>query len=405
MRLGLSIGESLESLTTNKIRSGLTMLGIIIGVASVVAMSSIGTGTQTAITSEIESIGVNLLYVMSGGDSTDPQPLTLKDAEAIADVKKAPSVGVVAPILQGQVEVGVPGESTNTTLTGVTPDFFLVQDAEVSEGQQISSAHMADFASVVLLGTDVAKALFGETSGLVGKKVRIRGQIFKVIGILKEQGGSGFGSNDDRVLVPLSTAQLRLLRRSELDQVDMIYVQARSTEQVTQAMDDVSQILRARHHTMGEDDFEILSTQSFLETASAITGTFTLFLGGIGAISLVVGGIGIMNIMLVTVSERTREIGLRKAVGARRRDIRLQFLIESSLLSLGGGLLGVVLGWIVSRLIGQIAASSDTSLNPVVSLESVLIATLFAAAVGLFFGIYPANRAANLEPVEALRTE
>jgi putative ABC transport system permease protein len=236
--------------------------------------------------------------------------------------------------------------------------------------------------------------------------VRIQGQIFQVIGILKEQGGTGFGNNDDRVLIPLTTAQLRSARRESPDEVDMIYVQAVDSNSVKSAEELVTQILRSRHNTAdGKDDFSILSTQAFLETASAVTGVMTVFLGGIAGVSLLVGGIGIMNIMLVTVTERTREIGLRKAVGARKNDIRLQFLVESSLLSLSGGLIGVLVGWGISILVGKIATSTGTALNPVVQANAVLLATLFSAAVGIFFGIYPANRAANLEPVEALRSE
>jgi putative ABC transport system permease protein len=405
MNLTQSLIEAITSLTANKVRSSLTMLGIIIGVAAVIAMMSIGAGAQNAITSQIESIGVNLLYVAPGGEADNPRPLTLGDAKALADSDRNPAISAVAPIVQGQVTVSVPGETTGTSLTGVTPAFFEVQTTEIAEGIPISQAHEDSTAAVVLLGSDVADALFDTTSGVVGKSVRIQGQIFRVIGVLKAQGGSGFGNQDDRVLVPLSTAQLRLVRRGNPGEVDMIYVQARSSDDVDAATDDVNQTLRARHRTRGEDDFDILSTQSILETASAITGTMTLFLGGIAGVSLLVGGIGIMNIMLVTVTERTREIGLRKAVGARKRDIRLQFLVESSLLSLGGGLIGILTGWGISALIGYLASAADIELNPAVQLNAVLLATLFSAAVGLFFGLYPANRAAGLQPVEALRSE
>lgn len=289
---------------------------------------------------------------------------------------------------------------------GITPEFFDVQTADLSEGTAITAKHMENYASVVILGVDVATELFDATTNLVGKTVRIQGQIFKIIGILKEQGGTGFGNNDDRILIPLSTVQLRLVQRSYKEEVDMIYVQAVDATSVNATIDSVSQILKTRHQTIdGKDDFEIFSTQSFLETMTAVTGTMTLFLGGIAGVSLLVGGIGIMNIMLVTVTERTREIGLRKAVGARKNDIRLQFLVESSLLSLGGGSIGVLLGWGIAILIGRIAEASDTSLTPVVQMSAVLMATIFSAAIGIFFGLYPANRAANLEPVEALRSE
>jgi putative ABC transport system permease protein len=406
MSLVQLIIESFESLSINKARSALTMLGIIIGVAAVIAMMGIGAGARNSITSEINKIGTNLLYVAPGGQASNPQPITLGDAQAISDPRFSDTISRVAPIIQGRVQVSIPGESTNTSITGITPEFFQVQTAEIAEGQSITSAHNESYASVILLGSQAAEDLFNTTTGLVGKTVRIEGQVFKVIGVLKEEGGTGFGSSDDRVLVPLSTAQMRLLRRPEPGQVDMLYVQAVSAETVPAAIDDVTQVLRARHRrSLGEDDFDILSTQSLLDVASQITGIMTAFLGGIAGISLLVGGIGIMNIMLVTVTERTREIGLRKALGARKADIRMQFLVESSVLSLGGGLIGILLGWGIATLIGRLAQATGNTLAPAIELNAVLMATLFSAAVGLFFGIYPANRAARLQPVEALRTE
>jgi putative ABC transport system permease protein len=259
--------------------------------------------------------------------------------------------------------------------------------------------------AVVVLGPDVAEELFGRTIGVLGETVRIEGQPFRVIGVKTPIGGSGFVNPDDEVLVPMTTAQARLLRRSR-DSVDMILVQAISADNVASASEEIATILRTRHRSpVGEDDFTIFTQQDFLETATTITNVLTIFLGGIAAISLLVGGIGIMNIMLVSVTERTREIGLRKAVGARKRDILLQFLTESALLSLIGGVIGIVLGWGLSELVGAIAAASDTRLVPSMGLDAVLLATLFSTAVGLFFGLYPAKRAADLEPVEALRYE
>jgi putative ABC transport system permease protein len=226
------------------------------------------------------------------------------------------------------------------------------------------------------------------------------------MGILASRGGSAFSNEDEIALIPLTTAQTRLLRRSSSDRVDLLLVQAISPETVSAASEEVSQILRNRHRTaIGQDDFTILSQQDFIQTAGTITNVLTIFLGGIAAISLLVGGIGIMNIMLVSVTERTREIGLRKAVGAKRSDILIQFLAESSVLSLVGGIIGILLGWGISLAVGQIAAANDAAINPSLSLDTILLATLFSTAVGLFFGIYPANRAAGLEPVEALRYE
>jgi putative ABC transport system permease protein len=259
---------------------------------------------------------------------------------------------------------------------------------------------------VVVLGPDLADKLFGRKEGVTGETIRIEGQPFRVIGVLTSKGGSGFSNEDDRALVPLTTAQQRLLRRSTIDRVDMIMVQAVSAEAVPLATEEIAQILRTRHRTaIGADDFTIFSQQDFLNTASTITSVLTIFLGGIAAISLLVGGIGIMNIMLVSVTERTREIGLRKALGARRIDILVQFLTESSVLSLLGGLIGIMLGWAISFVVGQIAAANNTPIDPSIGLDVILLATLFSTAVGLFFGLYPANRAASLEPVEALRYE
>jgi putative ABC transport system permease protein len=400
--------EALESLSANKLRSGLTILGIVIGVAAVIAMISIGRGAENTITGSIQGIGTNLLFVFRGGseDVRNPQPLTLGDAEAIADPFQAPNVAGVAPALSGNGKVSFGGESTNTSIEGVTPDYARVRNLGVTEGSFITQEHILGRSSVVLLGTDVADKLFGRTAGLVGETIRIEGQPFRVVGVLESKGGSAFSNEDDRVIVPLTTAQTRLLRRSTRDRVDLILVEAVSAQAVPQASAEVAQILRARHRTaIGADDFTILTQQDFLATAQTITGVLTIFLGGIAAISLLVGGIGIMNIMLVSVTERTREIGLRKALGARRLDILIQFLTESSVLSLVGGIIGIGLGWAISYAVGQFAQANDVSINPAIGIDTILLATLFSTAVGLFFGLYPANRAAGLEPVEALRYE
>jgi putative ABC transport system permease protein len=400
--------EASESLLANKMRSGLTVLGIIIGVAAVISILAIGNGTQQSILGEIQGVGTNLLFVTSGGseDVRNPKPLTLADAEALADPFSAPSIDGVAPVLNGRVELNYAGENKSTTVIGVTPGYATVRNVGLSEGEFISDTDFSGRSAVVLLGTEVAEELFGRKSGLVGEKVRIEGQPFRVIGVLEEKGGSAMGSEDDQILVPMTTAQTRLLRRAAPNEVDVIYVQAVNSDAVPQASLEISQILSSRHRIMiGEEDFSILSQQDFLDLASTITGVLTIFLGGIAAISLLVGGIGIMNIMLVSVIERTREIGLRKALGARRRDILSQFLIESSLLSLLGGFIGILLGWGLSVIVGQIAAGSGTPINPIMSLDAILLAVLFSAAIGIFFGLYPANRASMLEPVEALRYE
>jgi putative ABC transport system permease protein len=400
--------ESLESLNSNKMRSGLTILGIVIGVAAVIAMLAIGNGAQDSITGSISGIGTNLLFVFSGNDQAElrnVRHLTMQDAQALADPFAAPHVLAVAPFVEGNVEITAGGETTTTRLGGITPEYFIVRNFKVAEGEPITEEHLLGRASVVLLGVDVADKLFGRHEGLQGETVRIEGQPFRVIGVMEKKGGSSFGSQDDVVLIPMSTARTRIVRRST-DRVDIILVQATNADDVPLAADEIANILRTRHRTdIGADDFTVFSQEDFLQTASTITGVLTIFLGGIAAISLLVGGIGIMNIMLVSVSERTREIGLRKALGARRRDILVQFLTESSLLSLIGGLIGILLGALIAYIVGQVAVAYDTVFIPRIGLDSVLLATLFSTAVGLFFGIYPANRAAGLEPVEALRYE
>jgi len=402
--------EALESLNGNKLRSGLTILGIVIGVGAVIAMLALGAGAQDTITSSISGIGTNLLFVFRGNqDNTNvrnSRPLTMADAQALSDPFSVPSVSAVAPVLDGNAQVSFGGETTSVTLDGVTPSYFQVRNYNVQEGTLITEENVLGRASVVLLGPDAADKLFSRHSGLVGETIRIEGQPFRVIGILESKGGGAFGSQDNVAIIPFSTAQARLIRRNNPDQVDIIFAEAISSEAVPQATEEISQILRERHRTpIGADDFTVFSQENFLQTASTITGVFTTFLGGIAAISLLVGGIGIMNIMLVSVTERTREIGLRKALGARKRDILIQFLTESSLLSLLGGLIGILLGWLIATIVGRVAAAAGTPFNPSVKLSAILLATLFSAAVGLFFGIYPASRAANLEPVEALRYE
>lgn len=408
MRIGKTVIDAMESLVSNKVRSALTILGIVIGVAAVIAMLAIGNGAESSILGEIQGIGTNLIFVTPGGseDVRNPQPLTLQDADAIGDPLAAPSVAGVAPIVSLPVEVTYARESTNTTLYGVTPEYASVRNYTVAEGEFITQEHIIGESAVVVLGTEVAEELFGRKQGLVGESVRVQGQVCRVIGVLEEKGGSSFGSEDNQIIVPLSTAQMRLAGSQSRNEVNMIFVSAASPEKVNAAVQEIGAILRVRHRTpVGLDDFTIMNQQDFVDLASSITGILTIFLGGIAAISLLVGGIGIMNIMLVSVIERTREIGLRKAMGARKSDILGQFLAESMLLSLFGGVLGILLGWLISVIVGQVAANSGTPFDPVIDAGAILLATLFSTAVGLFFGLYPANRAANLEPVEALRAE
>ncbi len=408
MNLLQSVLEALESLSANKLRSGLTILGIVIGVAAVIAMLAVGTGAQQTITGSISGIGTNLVFVFSGNLNErvrNAKPLTFADAQALRDEFLAPSIANVAPVIQSNLEIAYSSERTSAQVQGITPEYEEVRNYGLIEGEFITSEHLLAQASVALLGPQVADKLFDRREGVVGETIRIQGQPFRVIGVLESKGGGSFGSQDNVVLTPQTTAQSRLIRRT-LNRVDVIYVQAVSSDLVNQASQEISQILRDRHNSqLGADDFTVFTQQDFVATASTITGVLTIFLGGVAAISLLVGGIGIMNIMLVSVTERTREIGLRKALGARRKDILIQFLTESALLSMFGGVIGIGLGWLIAFVVGQVAAAANTPFEPTVGLDAVLLATIFSTAVGLFFGLYPANRAAGLEPVEALRYE
>ena len=403
-----TVNEAWSSLYSNKMRSILTTLGIVIGVAAVIAMLAIGAGAQDTILNQISGIGTNLLFVFEGNEQDDSitlQPLTMQDANAIGEIFAAPHVDVVAPVIQGSGLVKYSGESRSTQIFGVTPDYQAARNYELLEGEFISEENVNGRASVVLIGVDVANQLFGHTDNLLGEIVNIEGQPFRIIGVLSPKGGGQFGSQDDVVLVPITTARSRLLSRDQ-ERVDIIYIKSVSADAVPDATAEIEEILRKRHRTdLGEDDFTIYSQQDFLTLASSITNIFTVFLGGIAGISLLVGGIGIMNIMLVSVTERTKEIGLRKAIGAKKKDILIQFLTESSLLSMMGGFLGIILGWLIGAAVGAYAESQGVVMEPQVGLDAILLATLFSTAVGLFFGIYPANKAANLEPVEALRHE
>jgi putative ABC transport system permease protein len=410
MNIFLNLKEALESLNANKMRSLLTILGIVIGVASVIALLSIGEGAGSSITGQIESIGTNVLYVLRGNDNedvTNPHILTMRDVEALENYPQTSEIAYVAPMISSMNEISFSDESEEASISGVTPDYQYVQNLTMAEGVFITEGQVEGRSAVVVLGPEIAQNLMGRSMGVVGKTVRIAGYPYRVIGVTEAKGGSAFNNPDTNVYVPISTAQTRLVRSNTPNQVQYILVSIEDAEEADLAIQQVKEVLRKTHRIppRNPDDFTVLNQQDFLDVASSITGILTIFLGGIGAISLLVGGIGIMNIMLVSVTERTREIGLRKALGARKMDILVQFLTESVLLSMIGGLLGIVLGWLISLVVGQIAVQSGTYLEISVTLNSVLLATLFSATVGIFFGYYPANRAASLAPVEALRYE
>ncbi|HHX64786.1 MAG TPA: FtsX-like permease family protein [Chloroflexi bacterium] len=415
MKITESVRMAFQSLGANKMRSGLTMLGIIIGTGAVIALLSVGEGAQAAITEQVRSIGANLIFIFSGqiqqssGQMTlhNIEPLTRQDAEALADPVRAPHVYAVAPEINRSATLTYMGERLDVPVVGTTPEYEYVRNFPVELGEFLTVGDETTGARVVVLGSRTAKNLVEDPASLIGDTVRLNNIPFRVIGILEEKGGQGFGggSVDNQAVIPLSTAQRRLFSGRFATatglRVDLINVSAVDEDSIDAAIEEVTWILRERHNIrFEEDDFTVTSQQDVLGVLSQITNVLTIFLGAIAGISLLVGGIGIMNIMLVSVTERTREIGIRKAVGARRTDILSQFLVESVVLSIIGGLIGIGFGWGVAALVNTLDAFTT-----VVSPQAVALAVSFSLAVGLFFGIYPASRAANLHPIQALRYE
>jgi putative ABC transport system permease protein len=399
------------SLVSNKVRSLLTMLGVIIGVASVVALLAIGNGASAAITGQIQSIGTNVLTLRPGspndrgpGNSGSAQNLTLADSEAIAALK-LPITGP-SPQFGGNAQIVAPAADKNATITGVTATYQPINNVTLASGSFISEDQVRGANTVVVLGNTLATELFGSGQA-IGQNVRIKDQVFTVIGVLNLKGSSGFGSVDEQALIPITVAQQRLFGARTPDgngwQVSSISISVTNSADIDAVQERISALLRDRHSlaTDGkEDDFEVMNQASFLSTLTTITSLLTAFLAAVAGISLLVGGIGIMNIMLVSVTERTREIGLRKAVGARSWDVLLQFIVEALVISLTGGIIGLLLGSGIA-----LAVTLTGLLTATVTVGAVLLAVGFSLAVGLFFGIYPAQRAAKLNPIDALRHE
>ncbi len=410
MNILQSVRIALRSLGANKLRSGLTMLGIIIGVMAVIAMLSIGRGMQNMVTSQINSIGTNLLFIRPGStqqggvrQQETAGTLTRDDANALMNL---PDVIAVAPQIDGFGQVAFMGNNAVGRILGVTPEYQDAMNANLVSGEFISAANVSARAAVVVLGWGIAQTLFDTTDPLE-QNVRINGQNFRVIGVMEQKGGTGAMNADTQIYMPITTAASRLTGNNRFrggDVVSTINVKISSPSVQDLVVQDISNVLRERHRLQFQDDFTIQSQQDILNTLTQVTDAFTIFLGGIAAISLVVGGIGIMNIMLVSVTERTREIGIRKAIGARKSDILVQFLTEATVLSLFGGLIGILFGALIARVISGIQMGT-TVLQTAVEADSILLAVVFSLGVGLFFGIYPANRAAGLHPIEALRYE
>lgn len=417
MKFTDSLKTAIVGLKTNKTRSALTILGIVIGIAAVIIMMSIGSGAQNLILSQIEGLGSNLIIVMPGGMKEEKgspprmsmgmmtiKTLTYEDSQALLKKSNAPYVKNVAPIATGEVVVVYKSEDRDTNFIGTTPEIQYVTDNYPVEGRLFTDQEVKSVAKVVVLGSKVKEKLFNDQNPL-GEFIKIQRINFRVIGVMAEKGARGMEDPDDQVFVPLTTAQTQLLG---IEHLQAIMVQAENEKVIDQTVEDIKTTLRERHHITdpSKDDFMVKSQLEFTETLGMITSILTIFLTSVAAIALVVGGIGIMNIMLVSVTERTREIGLRKAVGARKKDILLQFLIEAVTLTILGGMLGIISGIIFSYIGGLVLEKVlGIGWSFSLSLVSIVLAFGVATTIGLIFGIYPARKAAQLSPIEALRYE
>jgi putative ABC transport system permease protein len=402
------IEETFSAVTANKVRSSLTILGIVIGIGSVIAMVSIGQGAQNSVQSSIQSIGANLLTVAPGvqrGGAGGPvssgrgsaQTLTQTDSDAIA---KLSGVKAVSPELNSRLQVTAKGKNTNTQVTGATAVYFTVHNVEAAAGSLFNASQVQTAERIAIIGPSVRDDLFGtDVADPTGQTIKINGLEFKIIGMTKSKGGTGFQNPDNAIYVPLTSAQRYLSKTTYLGS---IAVQAQDANVMTQLQQDITSLLLTRHHITDptQADFNVINQADIVATASSVTSIFTTLLASVAGISLLVGGIGIMNMMLTTVTERTREIGLRKAIGAQRGDITMQFLAEAVLLTLLGGLLGILLGWSLSWGVAHFA-----SITTKVSLNSILLAIGVSGGIGIIFGYYPARRAAKMNPIEALRYE
>ena len=406
MNLMTLLREAIGNLLSNKLRSLLTMLGVFIGVGAVIAMMSIGLGAKNSITSQMSELGADSLYITPGNFTENVRNASSITSEDAAAIEALDTILSVAPIVSSQMPISSAGGETNTlSVTGVVPAYLTIGNFSLASGRFISEEDLENNALVIVIGADVKDLYFDSNEDPVGQTIRIMGQPYEIIGLL-ESKGNAISSSDQNIYTPLTTAQKRLMtfQRNSLDQIimkfDPVYTAA-------QAEAEVSALMRSRHDIQSgdPDDFTIINMQEIVDTLNSVISTFIVFLGGVAGISLLVGGIGIMNIMLVTVTERTKEIGLRKALGAKNKDIQIQFLVESSVLSLIGGMMGIVFGYILAYVIVAVASNLGTVITPEINPVIILATTLFSITIGIFFGIYPASQAAKLEPVIALRTE
>ncbi len=396
--------ETLAAVTANKARSGLTILGIVIGIASVIALIAVGQGTQASVKSSIQSIGSNLIMVMPGatrsggvsGGMGSAQTLTLDDVAALK--KQVSDIKAIAPEISKRYQVVAGSNNTNVSVVGTNVDYQQIRSLEIESGTFLTAEDIASSRKVAVIGPTTRDDLFGENVDPIGKTIKVNNNNFKVIGLTKSKGGNSSSSQDDQITVPYTVAQKYFTNNKY---VSTISISAASEEVLTSVQEQVTAVLSERHGKTEETiDFRIMNQADIVSAASSITGTLTTLLAAIAAISLVVGGIGIMNMMLTNVTERTKEIGLRKAIGAKKTDISNQFLAEAITLTFLGGLIGIALGWLIA-----LGVSKFTSLGTSISWSSVLLAFGVSAGIGIVFGYYPARRASKLNPIDALRYE